>query len=184
MTTAQQHHDLPAPTRTVRLSGSSVAEKRAELLAYFTQTWELYESLLDCLVDDCIEAMMAIGMDEMSWDDLDDSHYAWPSVEEVRDYRGKVKSLVTHFIQAMPLTLPIDWESPAWVIIMGIEHERIHPETSSMLMRQLPIEWVKPQPQWPVYSQARHARDSVPANSLIAMPGGGVTQGKSDDTYG
>ena len=127
MTTAQQHQNLPAPTRTVRLSGSSVAEKRAELLAYYTQTWELYESLFDCLaderawftkaitlrhplifyfghtasfyinklmagryidarVDDRIEAMMAIGVDEMSWDDLDESHYAWPSVQEVRDY--------------------------------------------------------------------------------------------------
>lgn len=225
MTTAQQHQNLPAPTRTVRLSGSSVAEKRAELLAYYTQTWELYESLFDCLaderawftkaitlrhplifyfghtasfyinklmagryidarVDDRIEAMMAIGVDEMSWDDLDESHYAWPSVQEVRDYRGKVKSLVTRFIETMPLTLPIDWESPAWVILMGIEHERIHLETSSVLMRQLPVEWVKPQPQWPACQEARRVRDAVPANSLVAMPGGVVTQGKSDDTYG
>jgi 5-histidylcysteine sulfoxide synthase/putative 4-mercaptohistidine N1-methyltranferase len=225
VTTAQQHHSLPAPTRTIRLSGSSVAEKRAELLAYYTQTWELYESLFDCLaddrawftkaitlrhplifyfghtasfyinklmagryidgrIDDRIEAMMAIGVDEMSWDDLDDSHYAWPSVQEVRDYRGKVKNLVTRFIETMPLALPIDWESPAWVILMGIEHERIHLETSSVLMRQLPVEWVKTQPQWPVCQEARHAREAVPVNSLVAMPGGVVTQGKSDDTYG
>lgn len=52
MTIEQQHQALPAPTRTVRLSGSSVAEKRAELLAYYTQTWELYESLFDCLADE------------------------------------------------------------------------------------------------------------------------------------
>ncbi|ORM74843.1 SAM-dependent methyltransferase [Pantoea wallisii] len=225
MTTAHLHAQLPAPTRTLRLSGQNPEQKRAELLAYFTQTWELYESLFDCLaderayvnkaiplrhplifyyghtatfyinklmagrylqnrVDDHIEAMMAIGVDEMSWDDLNDSHYAWPTVEAVRDYRGKVKSIVSELIQTMPLTLPITWDSPAWVILMGIEHERIHLETSSVLIRQLPIEWVKPQPHWPVCSQARHDRASVPANSLIAMPGGRVQQGKTDDTYG
>ena len=31
-------------------------------------------------LDADIEAMVAIGVDEMSWDDLDESHYAWPSV--------------------------------------------------------------------------------------------------------
>ncbi|XXN63285.1 5-histidylcysteine sulfoxide synthase [Enterobacter ludwigii] len=221
MTTAQ----LPAPTRTLRLSGQNTEQKRAELLAYFTQTWELYESLFDCLaddrawfnkaislrhplifyfghtatfyinklmagryleqrVDDHIEAMMAIGVDEMSWDDLNDSHYDWPTIAEVRDYRGKVKSLVSEFIRTLPLELPIGWDSPAWVVLMGIEHERIHLETSSVLMRQLPIEWVKAQPHWPICPQARHDRQSVPANSLIAMPGGRVQQGKTDDTYG
>ncbi|MBS0897380.1 5-histidylcysteine sulfoxide synthase [Pantoea dispersa] len=225
VTTAHLHDQLPAPTRTVRLSGSSSDAKRAELLAYFTQTWELYESLFDCLaderayfnkaitlrhplifyfghtatfyinklmaggylqqrIDDRIEAMMAIGVDEMSWDDLDDSHYSWPDVAEVRDYRGKVKTVVSEFIRTMPLDLPIDWDSPAWVILMGIEHERIHLETSSVLIRQLPLEWVKPQPHWPACPQARHDRASVPANTLVAMPGGHVTQGKTDDTYG
>ncbi len=225
VTTAHLHDQLPAPTRTVRLSGSSSDAKRAELLAYFTQTWELYESLFDCLaderayfnkaitlrhplifyfghtatfyinklmaggylqqrIDDRIEAMMAIGVDEMSWDDLDDSHYSWPDVAEVRDYRGKVKTVVSEFIRTMPLDLPIDWDSPAWVILMGIEHERIHLETSSVLIRQLPLEWVKPQPHWPACPQARHDRASVPANTLVAMPGGRVTQGKTDDTYG
>lgn len=221
MITAQ----LPAPTRTLQLSGQNAEQKRNELLTYFTQTWELYESLFDCLaderayfnkaislrhplifyfghtatfyinklmagryldhrVDDRIEAMMAIGVDEMSWDDLNDSHYVWPTVEEVRDYRGKVKSLVSEFIRTMPLELPITWDSPAWVILMGIEHERIHLETSSVLIRQLPIAWVKPQPYWPVCPQARHDRASVPANTLITMPGGRVRQGKTDDTYG
>ncbi|MDI6936976.1 SAM-dependent methyltransferase, partial [Serratia sp. Se-PFBMAAmG] len=48
MNTAQ----LPAPTRTLQLSGQNAEQKRSELLAYFTQTWELYESLFDCLADD------------------------------------------------------------------------------------------------------------------------------------
>ena len=224
-----QHHQtaaaLPAPTRTVLLTGNDAEEKRRELLSYFQQTWTLYESLFDCLaseqayynkaislrhplifyfghtatfyinklmaaglieqrVDDRIEAMMAIGVDEMSWDDLDVTHYAWPTLAEMRDYRGKVRPLVEDFIKTMPLTLPVDWESPAWVILMGIEHERIHLETSSVLIRQLPLEWVKPQPHWPACPDARRDRQSVPKNKLISVEGARVTQGKTDDTYG
>lgn len=216
---------LPAATRTLLLSGDNAEQKRQQLLAYFRQTWELYESLFDCLaderayytkaiplrhplifyyghtatfyinklmagqlidqrIDDPIEAMMAIGVDEMSWDDLDTSHYAWPTLAELRDYRGKVRSRVEQFIQEMPLTLPIGWDSPAWVILMGIEHERIHLETSSVLIRQLPVQWVQPQPHWPACTDGRHDRHSVPHNSLITLAGGTVSQGKTDDTYG
>ena len=216
---------LPAPTRTLLLSGGSAEQKRQELLDYFHQTWTLYEGLFDCLadeqayytkaislrhplifyfghtatfyinkmmaaglleqrVDDQIEAMMAIGVDEMSWDDLDTSQYQWPSVAALRDYRGRVRSLVSTFIKEMPLTLPINWDSPAWVMLMGIEHERIHLETSSVLIRQLPVEWVKPQPHWPACPTARHDRLTVPQNSLVSVTGTRVTQGKTDDTYG
>ena len=33
--------------------------------------------------------------------------------------------------------------SPAWSLAMGFEHERIHLETSSVLIRELPLEYVK-----------------------------------------
>ncbi|MCZ2995953.1 SUMF1/EgtB/PvdO family nonheme iron enzyme, partial [Acinetobacter baumannii] len=60
----------------------------------------------------------------------------------------------------------------------------IHLETSSVLIRQLPIEWVKPQAHWPVCPQSRTERSAVPANSLISQKGGEITLGKTDDTYG
>ncbi|WP_034945402.1 5-histidylcysteine sulfoxide synthase [Erwinia oleae] len=163
---------------------------RHPLIFYFGHTATFYINkliaggLIDSRVDPHIEAMMAIGVDEMSWDDLDNSHYAWPGVAELRDYRGRVRAQVEAVIQRMPLTLPVDWQSPAWVILMGIEHERIHLETSSVLIRQLPLAWVKPQPHWPVCPDARHNRASVPSNALLPVAGGTVTQGKTDDTYG
>jgi len=224
---SQQHSaaGLPASTRTPLLSGVRVEQKRQEILAYFTQTWTLYERLFDCLanekayytkaiplrhplvfyfghtaafyvnklmaggmitdrVESNIEAMMAIGVDEMSWDDLDTSHYSWPPLSELRDYRHQVRQLIETFIKQMPLTLPIAWDSPAWVILMGIEHERIHLETSSVLIRQLPVTWVKSQPHWPVCPNARHDRVSVPHNTLLAVEGARVMLGKTDDTYG
>ena len=163
---------------------------RHPLVFYFGHTATFYinklmaAGLIENRIDDHIEAMMAIGVDEMSWDDLDATHYQWPTLAELRDYRGKVRSLVENFIKTMPLALPVGWESPAWVILMGIEHERIHLETSSVLIRQLPIEWVKPQPHWQACPTARHDRQAVPENKLVAVAGARITQGKTDDTYG
>ena len=37
------------------------------------------------------ESMFAIGVDEMSWDDLNEAHYDWPSIPEVRAYRNQVR---------------------------------------------------------------------------------------------
>jgi hypothetical protein len=31
------------------------------------------------------ESLFAIGVDEMSWDDLNDAHYDWPSITELRE---------------------------------------------------------------------------------------------------
>ena len=39
--------------------------------------------------------------------------------------------------------------------MMGIEHERIHLETSSVLIRQLPIDQVRQLPFWEICPDAR-----------------------------
>ncbi|EKH1299171.1 hypothetical protein O6P64_004721, partial [Escherichia coli] len=43
---------LPAPTRTPLLTGNDPEQKRRELLGYFCQTFDLYDSLFDCLADE------------------------------------------------------------------------------------------------------------------------------------
>ncbi|WP_245662882.1 5-histidylcysteine sulfoxide synthase [Endozoicomonas arenosclerae] len=133
-------------------------------------------------VDSDIEAMVAIGVDEMSWDDLDEKNYDWPTVEAMKGYRQKVRKRILSFIDTMPLEVPITWDSPAWLIMMGIEHERIHLETSSVLIRQLPLAYVQPHPYW------QHCRSSgtAPENQLIEHPGGHQILGKSfdDPLYG
>ena len=37
------------------------------------------------------ESIFAVGVDEMAWDDMDNSHDKWPKVQDVREYRNKVK---------------------------------------------------------------------------------------------
>lgn len=123
------------------------------------------------------ESMFAIGVDEMSWDDLDEKNYDWPPVEEVRAYRSAVRDFVADLIKELPLTMPITWESPFWVILMGIEHQRIHLETSSVIIRRLPIDEVRPLDDWGICPDW----GSAPENKLLPVPGGLVELGKQKD---
>ena len=138
----------------------------------------------DARVNPAFEAMFAIGVDEMSWDDLDESHYDWPTVAEVRAYRDKVKARVVSLIQAMPIELPITQDCPAWLILMGIEHERIHLETSSVIMRMLSLDLIDGQKakDWPICSDT----GVPPAIEWLPVDAAAITLGKkaSDDTYG
>jgi len=122
-----------------------------------------------------LESIFAVGVDEMSWDDLDSAHYAWPTVAEVRAYRKTMRNLIDQLITTMPLTLPLNWENPWWPILMGIEHERIHLETSSVLIRQHALEFVQPHPDW----QPCRKSGIAPTNELIPVAAGTVTIGKS-----
>ena len=127
---------------------------RHPLIFYFGHTATFFinklvlAGLLENRINPKFESMFAIGVDEMSWDDLSEARYDWPSVEEVRAYRQTVRVTVDRLIRSKSLTLPITWDDPWWIIIMGIEHERIHLETSSVLIRQHQLNYVKTHPAW------------------------------------
>jgi len=142
----------------------------------------ILSKIIDRRIDPKLESIFAVGVDEMSWDDLNEAHYDWPSVDATRVYRDNVREVVDALISSLPMELPITWESPWWVILMGIEHERIHIETSSVLIRQTDISLVQPAPDWSLCMQS----GSAPANELLPVPGGKITIGKNrtDDYYG
>lgn len=138
--------------------------------------------LIEHRINPDFESMFAVGVDEMSWDDLDETHYNWPPVSEVTHYRAQVKALVNTLIEKAPLSLPIDWQHPWWIIMMGIEHEQIHLETSSVLIRQQDLALVQSRPQW---QPCRKTADA-PANEMVRIAAGEVSLGKNHDdhTYG
>ena len=119
--------------------------------------------LIDKRVDKDLESIFAVGVDEMSWDDLDEGHYHWPTLQETRNYRDKVYNIVSELIDTLPLELPITWKSPWWPILMGIEHENIHLETSAVLIRQLPLAYVKEHEAW----KDSNTFGEAPENSLL-----------------
>ncbi len=161
---------------------------RHPLIFYFGHTATFFVNklllvgLLQQRINPRFESMFAIGVDEMSWDDLSDAHYNWPTVAEVRAYRAELRSTVDRIIREAPLTLPIGWDHPWWAILMGIEHERIHLETSSVLIRQHALKHVRPNAQWPVCRTS----GTAPQNDLVPIPAGRIVIGKQrdDDTYG
>lgn len=135
--------------------------------------------LIDKRINADFESIFAIGVDEMSWDDLDNNHYDWPPVSEVRDYRDKAKEVILKVIDETPLEMPINWENPFWMIMMGIEHERIHLETSSVLIRQLPLEDVVPN----LFGERCETTGDAPENKMIPVNGGVIKLGKQPDFH-
>jgi len=133
-------------------------------------------------VNDKLEAICAVGVDEMSWDDLNSSHYNWPTVDEIKNYRQQVFQTVNGFIDEMPITLPIKPNSAAWIILMGCEHERIHLETSSVIMRMLPLEYLSEGDNWKTCPFTGVA----PENELLSVHSQEQVLGKkeSDETFG
>ncbi|WP_293749769.1 5-histidylcysteine sulfoxide synthase [uncultured Paraglaciecola sp.] len=205
------------------LIGNDIEQKRAELRAYFEQTWELYESLFSLInqdeafllrpeplrhplifyfghtavfyvnklllgqfiqtrVNSQIESVCAVGVDEMSWDDLSADNYQWPSVEAVSEYRDQVKDRILSLIDNMQLSLPITQDSLAWVILMGCEHERIHIETSSVIIRMLDSDYLTSSSAWKNCEEVGQA----PNNILLSVAGKSLVLGKPDSnqTYG
>ena len=133
--------------------------------------------LLPARVNPRFESIFAVGVDEMSWDDLDERLYDWPPVAEVFAYRQRVRAVVEDLIARLPVNPPLGWDDPLWAVLMGIEHERIHLETSSVLMRQLPLSLVRPRPDWPVCPD----RGDAPAPAWGQVAGGVVRLGKPQD---
>lgn len=112
-------------------------------------------------VDLHLEKILETGVDEMSWDDMSKNEMIWPSLEQVHSYRKKVYQLVIEIIATHPdldlkrrqdNSVLLNQDHPLWALFMGIEHEKIHFETSSVLMRELPIFCVEKPRYWPKLS--------------------------------
>lgn len=160
---------------------------RHPLIFYYghTHTFFINKLVLAGLISERVnpqfESMFAIGVDEMGWDDVNEANYQWPTPAEVKAYRARVRAVVDELISRLPLQLPIGWESPWWPILMGIEHERIHLETSSVLIRQHALQYVQSLPDWAPSSALEVA---APENALVSIPAREIVLHKSDDYYG
>ncbi len=221
MKTTQPLHGMNAFSVSPDWTQMNEPEVRACLSAYFTESFDRYESLFTCLASDAayyekpislrhplifyfghtatffvnklllakllperinprFEAMFAVGVDEMSWDDLNEAHYDWPMVAEVKSYRDAVRVAVLQVIQEAPWMGAMRWDNPWWSIIMGIEHELIHLETSSVLIRQHRLAHVVAQPTWSSDISTAKSQSETPSNALVEVGAGSVTLGKGN----
>ena len=130
------------------------------------------------------EILFEMGVDPTTPEELDEAmqDVQWPQVEDVWRYRDKAKAEVVEVLQKTPLDLPIAPDRPLWALMMGMEHNRIHFETSSMLVRQLPVERVERPESW----QYAATHGDVSHNEMIRVAGGVAELGKPEDdpSYG
>ncbi len=156
---------------------------RHPLIFYFGHTACFYVNklvlagILPSHINPSFESVFAIGVDEMSWDDLDEKNYNWPAVADVRKYRETVRSTIIKLINELPMDIPIGWENPFWPIIMGIEHQNIHIETSSVLIRQLPADRL----QSGIFHDICREEGQTVRNELIEVKGAEMHLGKPHD---
>lgn len=149
--------------------------------------------VIDEPINPYFESIFETGVDEMGWDDLSQTESDWPSVEEVHAYRIKVYDTVKDIIlnhEALNMENRSGIQgSPCWSIFMGFEHERIHLETSSVLIRELPIDTVQKPAEWINYHPTAYEQseksptrgEDFPENPFLPVEGGEVTLGKDAD---
>ena len=137
-----------------------------------------------------LEKVLETGVDEMSWDDMGKNEMEWPSVAEVHAYRKTIYNMIVNLIKSHP-----DLEfrgsrnllqgSAWWSLWMGMEHEKIHFETSSVLIRELPIEYVETPEYFAPISSTRAHNDLI-ENSWVKGSAATVKIGKpqNEPTYG
>ncbi|RTL35612.1 MAG: 5-histidylcysteine sulfoxide synthase [Candidatus Melainabacteria bacterium] len=145
------------------------------------------------------ESLFETGVDEMSWDDMSKNTMQWPELYQLHNYRKQVYRLISDLIATRPELdeghSQVTPEDPMWTLFMGFEHERIHIETSSVLIRELPIECVRKPDAWPEMILGTGSGDASfpptagvdfqPSKMLCIEPGD-VTVGKrhSEPYYG
>lgn len=155
--------------------------------------------LIEQPLDPYFERLFETGVDEMRWDDMSKNEMRWPRIQEVHAYRQQVYRTVRGVIETHPGLAPghapITQNHPLWALFMGFEHERIHLETSAVLIHELPLALVRRPAEWPkLHPSAERTVESFPprpgrefpANDLIDVPGQPVVLGKPADwpSYG
>lgn len=130
------------------------------------------------------EELFAVGVDPEKPDEIAGkvAQLRRAPLAEVWGYRQTIYHRIADLIHQSDFTAPITPDHPLWALIMAIEHQYIHIETSSVLIRQLPVAMVRRPADWVYLPGDGEARP----NPLVAVPAGPVRLGKPQDapSYG
>ncbi|MFT5780182.1 MAG: 5-histidylcysteine sulfoxide synthase [Crocinitomicaceae bacterium] len=121
------------------------------------------------------EGLFAKGVDPELPEHLA-AEFKWPSVQEVREYRTEVYNLVWNVIDKMEIPEQTFSTDPIWNLHMAIEHDRIHFETSSVLIRQLNANQLERPSGWSYAPTFGFSEEF----ELVHVKGGRVTLGKTE----
>ncbi len=127
------------------------------------------------------EVLFAVGVDPEKSDDLEKG-IDWPVLEDVWAYRKAVQETVLEVLETVAIVPDPAQDTPLWALHMGLEHERIHFETSSVLMRQYPADYLERPSNW----QYAPTEFNPPGFEMVGFEGGTIELGKPTDfpSYG
>ena len=137
--------------------------------------------LLEQRLNPHFERLFEIGVDPEKPEEIANifDNLRQAEVTAVWQYRDQVYNAISELIDNLRnIALPINPEHPLWALMMAIEHQYIHIETSSMLIRQLPVEQLQRPESW----QYAPANGYTSANEMIEIKGGKVRLGKPQDS--
>ena len=97
-------------------------------------------------IDADLEYLFSVGVDPKNKNELGQKD--WIALDKVVDFREKVFEIVLSLIETNEIPLSISSENSFWALLMAIEHERIHFETSSVLIRQCDVNLVEKPSDW------------------------------------
>ena len=169
---------------------------RHPMIFYYCHPAALYinklrvAGLIPAPLNPYFERIFETGVDEMRWDDMSKNEMLWPSFAEAHTYRQQVYATVRELIETHPDLAaghpPIGQNHPLWALFMGFDHERIHLETSSVLIRELPVDLVLRPAEWPKLHPSAgietdfppQAGRDYPQPALLDIPAAQVRIGK------
>ncbi|WP_434684883.1 5-histidylcysteine sulfoxide synthase [Pseudanabaena minima] len=137
--------------------------------------------LLEQRLNAHFESLFEIGVDPEKPEEIASifDNLQQAEVTAVWQYRDQVYNVISELISNLTnITLPINSAHPLWALMMAIEHQYIHIETSSMLIRQLPVDQLQRPESW----QYAPANGYTTANEMIEVTGGTVRLGKPQDS--
>lgn len=159
---------------------------RLPLIFYFGHTAAFYinklrlAGLVNLSINRQYERLFAEGVNPRSASELNKIKRTWPTFLEVSCFRQAVYEAILHFLNKVSFSLPVNQESPLWAFIMGLEHERLHFETSSMIIRQLHVDALERPTDWH-YAPSK-SRQAIPysLSELITIPSMSIELGKKN----
>lgn len=167
---------------------------RLPLIFYYAHTASVYVNKLlqaefiQSRVNNHFETLFETGVNENKWDNVENNRmggsFVWPPLKEVVEFRKQVRELVREKIFHSTLQLPITQDNPWWGLLMVMDHDAVHTETSSVLIRQLPIHQVRLVEGW--RKGPLTAGEPVEQNPMIPVSARTVKFGKPRDfpTFG
>ena len=125
------------------------------------------------------DRLFAFGIDPVGGGLPSDQPSDWPSISEVREYVGKIRSMLDEKLdEALADSVPPsrDGFPLSTLLNVAIEHRLMHAETLAYMLHQLPVSKKVPQPESP------NPATSPAIQRSIEIPAGVVTLGLSRES--